>query len=372
MATGGGPGGWSVAAVLAPKAGWPGWPRASFLLAVLIWMNWTFGRGGRPLHSRGSPWLSGDGVIKEDASVAVESYDLVMLGLLATAGLLGYFKGIVWQIAWIAGICLSSYVALRFSAELAPLIGQQPPWNRLLAMLALYVATSMVVWVVFRVVSSAIDAVHLSAFDHQLGLVFGLAKGALFCVVVTFFAVTMVPAYRGQITVSQSGQLVATLIGQADQYLPPDLHETVDPFLQEFRQQFDAGGGAAAGGSVVGQAGNAESMATSWQAVLDGVTSVAAWAGVDTESSAAGSGMPAAGQESPVAAAAAWIPAVNGSSAGASDRYADQQSAFGGAVPTAFQPATGGGAVQPASQSPLPAVPQRFPVGSQTPLPAFR
>jgi len=304
--------------------------------------------------------------------VAVESYDLVMLGLLATAGLLGYFKGIVWQIAWIAGICLSSYVALRFSAELAPLIGQQPPWNRLLAMLALYVGTSMVVWVGFRVVSSAIDAVHLSAFDHQLGLVFGLAKGALFCVVVTFFAVTMMPAYRGQITVSQSGQLVATLIGQADQYLPPDLHETVDPFLQEFRQQFDAGGGAAAARSVVGQAGNAESMATSWQAVLDGVTSVAAWAGVSTDSSTAGSGTPAAGQESPVAAAAAWMPAVNGSSVGASGRYADQQSAFGGAVPAAFQPATGGGAVQPASQSPLPAAPQRFPVGSQTPLPAFR
>ena len=69
--------------------------------------------------------------------MAIDSYDMVMLGLLATAGVLGYFKGIVWQIAWIAGICLSSYVALRFSGELAPFIGQQPPWNRLLAMLAL-------------------------------------------------------------------------------------------------------------------------------------------------------------------------------------------------------------------------------------------
>ena len=82
--------------------------------------------------------------------MAIDSYDMVMLGLLATAGVLGYFKGIVWQIAWIAGICLSSYVSLRFSGELSSLTGQPPPWNRLLAMLALYVGTSLVVWVTFR------------------------------------------------------------------------------------------------------------------------------------------------------------------------------------------------------------------------------
>ena len=51
---------------------------------------------------------------------------MVMLWLLATA-VLGYFKGIVWQIAWIAGICLSSYVSLRFSGELSSFIGQPPP-----------------------------------------------------------------------------------------------------------------------------------------------------------------------------------------------------------------------------------------------------
>ena len=36
--------------------------------------------------------------------MALEGYDLVMLGILAGAALLGYFKGMVWQLAWIAGI----------------------------------------------------------------------------------------------------------------------------------------------------------------------------------------------------------------------------------------------------------------------------
>jgi membrane protein required for colicin V production len=300
--------------------------------------------------------------------VAFESYDLVMLGLLATTGVLGYFKGIVWQIAWIAGICLSSFVAMRFSAELAPLIGQPPPWNRLLAMLALYVGTSIVVWLTFRVVSTAIDAVHLSAFDHQLGLVFGLAKGALICVVVTFFAVTMMPAYRSQITGSKSGQIVAKLIGEADQYLPPQIHETVDPFLQQFHQQFDGSGTTAASG-IAGENGSvAEPMAGSWQAVLDGVTSVAAWAGVDTAVSKEDQGQGG----SAVAAAAAWLPATSGSSATTASRYANQQSAFGAAVPTAFEPATTVSPVPSAAGQTGASLPARFPIGAQSALPATR
>ena len=70
--------------------------------------------------------------------MAVEGYDLVMIGILAVAGVLGYFKGIVWQLAWIAGIVASSFVALNFATQLAPWFGEQAPWNRFLAMLALY------------------------------------------------------------------------------------------------------------------------------------------------------------------------------------------------------------------------------------------
>ena len=128
--------------------------------------------------------------------MAIEGYDLVMLGILAAAAVLGYFKGIVWQIAWIAGIAASSFLALRFSGQLAPYVGQQAPWNRLIAMLAISVGTSLAVWLVFRVISGAINAIHLSAFDHQLGLLLGLAKGGLMCIVVTFFAVTLAPAPR--------------------------------------------------------------------------------------------------------------------------------------------------------------------------------
>lgn len=275
---------------------------------------------------------------------ALEGYDLVMIGILAGAAVIGYFKGFLWQLAWIAGIVVSSIAAIRFGGVAAPFFGQQAPWNRLLAMLAIYAASSIGVWLVFRVVSGAVNAVHLSSFDHQLGLLFGVAKGALLCIVITFFAVTLAPAYRDQIVNSRSGRLVAELIVKADAILPKDLHDIVDPFVKQFEEKMAVPAGmpqpaGAAGGP------SPSPLAT----LLEGLGSVSAWVGADQAIQAA----PAGGQ-------------------GGSPSPAVQQA--GGPLPPGsswFVPATPATA---SSASPQPAPraassPGQFPVGSQTPLP---
>ena len=272
--------------------------------------------------------------------MAIEGYDLVMLGILAAAAVLGYFKGLVWQIAWIAGIAASSYVALRFGGPLAPFFGQQAPWNRLIAMLAVYVATSLAVWLVFRVISGAINAIHLSAFDHQLGLLLGLAKGVLLCVVITFFTVTLAaPAYRDQVVASRSGRMVAALIVRADEFLPRDIAETVDPFVKQFEDQLRA----APGTSPPAQAAAGPSPL---QAVWDGVTSAAAWTGMEPGRHG-GQGATQAGGWGGPAPAAALPPAPPVARPG---------------PPPTLPPR------YPQLQSP-PVPPGQFPVGAQSPLP---
>jgi membrane protein required for colicin V production len=295
-----------------------------------------------------------------------------MLGILAAAALLGYFKGMVWQLAWIAGIVASSYVAFRFGSVLAPYFGSQAPWNRFAAMLAAYAGTSICVWLVFRVISKAINAVHLSAFDHQLGLLLGLAKGALLCVVVTFFSVTLAPDYRQQIVASRSGRLVAELIVRADTYLPKEIHETIDPFVKQFEKQFDQPGGmpAAAAGQSPAIAGQPSPLKAMW----DGVTSAAAWAGTE-QGGGTGQGATQAGGVLP--AGSAWfVPRAAGSDpsqAVAPARYATPaaaaQPAGGFASPQRFAPPPAAAPMpaQPFAQQPMP--PQRYPVGAQSPLP---
>ncbi len=310
--------------------------------------------------------------------MALEGYDLVMLGILAGAALLGYFKGMVWQLAWIAGIVASSYVSFRFGAVLAPFFGTQAPWNRFAAMLAIYVGTSLAVWLVFRVISGAINAVHLSAFDHQLGLLLGLAKGLLLCVVVTFFSVILAPAYRHQIVASRSGRLVAELIVRADTYLPKEIHDTVEPFVKQFEQQFEPSTGmpAAAAGQPSALAGQPSPLKAMW----DGVTSAAAWAGTE-QGGAAGPGATQAGGVLP--AGSAWfVPRSAGPvQEVAGQRYATPTAAPGVPAASGFtspqrfapQPAAAPmPAPQPFTQQPFapqPPPPQRYPVGAQSPLP---
>ena len=317
--------------------------------------------------------------------MALEGYDLVMLGILAGAALLGYFKGMVWQLAWIAGIFASSYVAFRFGSVVAPFFGTQAPWNRFAAMLAIYVGTSLAVWLVFRVISGAINAVHLSAFDHQLGLLLGLAKGVLLCVVVTFFSVILAPAYRHQIVASRSGRLVAELIVRADPYLPTEIHETVDPFVKQFEKQFDPSAGipAAATGQPPALHGQQpqQSQQSPLQAMWDGVTSAAAWAGTE-QGGGTGQGAMQAGGTLP--AGSAWF--VPRSAVPAQD-VAGQRYATPAAAPATGAPAAGGFTMPqrfaPPAASPMPAPqpfvqqsfapqqapPQRYPVGAQSPLP---
>ena len=280
--------------------------------------------------------------------MCVEGYDLVILGILAAAAVLGYFNGIVWQLAWIAGIAASAVVALRFGGPLAPFFGSQAPWNRLVAMLALYAATSMAVWLVFSVVSGLIKTVKLSAFDHQMGLLLGLAKGVLLCIVLTFFAVTLTPNYRDQILASRSGRLVAELIVKADQILPPDVVAAVAPFVERFENELNK----PAGGPLAGQAAAASGTPSPFEAIWEGVQSAAAWTGVEPGGQGGQGGLPAqpAGGVAPVG----WQQLPPGHPA---------------AQPVQPErPITSGFSRQPSYQPP-PGPPGAFPIGAQTPLP---
>lgn len=265
--------------------------------------------------------------------MAIEGYDLVMLGILAAAAVLGYFKGVIWQLAWIAGIAASAVMAIRFGGPLSPFFGSQAPWNKLIAMLALYVATSLAVWLVFGVVAGIIKTVQLSAFDHQMGLLLGMAKGALLCIVVTFFAVMLAPGYRDQIVGSRSGRIVAELIVRSDQFLPADVIATVKPFVDRFQDELRKP-------AVAGATTTASPREPLW----NGAGAISPWTAGEQGGAGGQPATPAAGQPTN------WQPLPPGHPA--------TQPAQPGL------PATSGFGQQPSA----PTAPGSFPVGSQSPI----
>lgn len=169
----------------------------------------------------------------------MQTYDMFMLVVLVGATVFGFWKGMAWQIASIASLVVSYFASLKFAEQLAPLFGQQAPWNKFVAMFAIYVGASFVIWMLFRFVAGAIDKIKLESFDKQLGAMFGFAKGVLLCIGITFFAVTVVPAQADAIVGSQSGHYIVALLDKAHSVFPPEIHQAIDPYLNKIEERLN-------------------------------------------------------------------------------------------------------------------------------------
>ena len=170
----------------------------------------------------------------------MQAYDFVMIAVLLGATLFGFVKGMAWQIASLASLVVSYFVALRFSGQIAPVFGDSEPWNRFVAMLVIYMACSFAIWVLFRAVAGAIERVKLREFDRQLGALFGFAKGVLLCAVITFFAVTLLPpAQKQSIVASRSGRYIGVLLDKTRAAVPPEYSDVLKPYLDKFEQRLD-------------------------------------------------------------------------------------------------------------------------------------
>lgn len=170
----------------------------------------------------------------------MQGYDLFMIVVLVAAIVWGAWKGLAWQIASIASLAVSYLVSLNFRNQLAQYITAAPPWNMFLAMLILFLGTSLVVWVCFNFISELIEKVKLKSFDRQVGAMFGLAKGVLLCVLITLFAVTLMSEPQRQaICNSRSGYYIAVLLDRADGIMPREIHQVLDPYIREFDEAVD-------------------------------------------------------------------------------------------------------------------------------------
>jgi membrane protein required for colicin V production len=167
----------------------------------------------------------------------IQTYDIFMLALLALTTLFGFWKGMAWQVASIASLVASYFVAARYADELAPYISNEAPWNRFAAMLILYLLASLAIWMVFRMVARVIDRVQLRDFDRQAGALLGLGKGVLLCLVITFFAVTLSEPARQMVLRTRSGRYMAMFIEKAAPALPQEVRAKLGDYIRQFDEK---------------------------------------------------------------------------------------------------------------------------------------
>lgn len=172
----------------------------------------------------------------------MEIYDVIMLVVIAAATIFGAFKGLAWQVASLASIFVSYYLACRFRAPVAEMISAAEPWNTFLAMLLIYVASSLLIWMAFRFVAEMIDRIKLKEFDRQIGALVGLAKGVLLCVIITLFGVTLLGEQQRQTIVhSRSGYYIARLLDNAHGVMPSEVHKVLHPYIHKLDPEHGKG-----------------------------------------------------------------------------------------------------------------------------------
>ena len=170
---------------------------------------------------------------------SMQPYDFAMLLVLIAATVFGFWKGMAWQLASLGSLVASYFVAMRFSEKLAPYLSSDAQWNIYLAMLLLYLGTSLVIWIAFRFVSQTIDRIKLREFDRQIGGLLGAAKGVLWCMIITYFAVMLSANARDKILKSRSANYIAQLIHRAKPVLPEQAQQLLGPYLDKLDEELD-------------------------------------------------------------------------------------------------------------------------------------
>ncbi len=159
----------------------------------------------------------------------MQTFDIVMTVVLGSSILLGAWKGMIWQISMVSSIVVSFFIAREFHGGLATAIDDiGEPWNRYLAMGAIYILTSLGIWLLHGFLQKQLEKHDMKTFDHQTGGLMGVVNGALLCSIltVTMVAFTDEDSHAG-IAESKSGAYVNKLVAAIRKVIPEDIAEPV-------------------------------------------------------------------------------------------------------------------------------------------------
>jgi uncharacterized membrane protein required for colicin V production len=161
-------------------------------------------------------------------------YDLLMLAILGFTTIRGAAKGMAWQLAAIAALVLCFAFATPLSLVVAPAINLDPPLNRWVAMLGIYLAFSFGCFSIARLLRGWLEAVKFTEYDRHLGALFGFVKGATLCLVITFFAVCLSETACHAIMKTRSGYVAGEVLEQLAIVMPVELRTVLHPHLVHF------------------------------------------------------------------------------------------------------------------------------------------
>ncbi|MCL2304572.1 MAG: CvpA family protein [Planctomycetaceae bacterium] len=169
----------------------------------------------------------------------LQVFDVIVLILVGYLTLRGMLRGVVAQILSIVSLVVCWIVAVKFSPVVAPMVSYEPPWNRIIAMLLLFVGGFVAFWLLRGLLDSIIRTIRLKSADRSLGAVLGFAKGVFLCLIITFFLVVFSESTRNFALESVSGRFFAHGIERISVLIPKDAGEVLSKNIAKFQESLE-------------------------------------------------------------------------------------------------------------------------------------
>ncbi len=162
----------------------------------------------------------------------MQSFDIVVIVIVVLATIHGVWRGLIWQVAALASIFVSFFVACQFSGIVADRIPLESPWNMFLGLVLIYAVTALIIWAFCQLLREFIERVKLKEFDRQMGGLLGFIKGLLFCGLITLVATTLLgEKTRETVLHSTSGRYIALAMTRSVPFLPDEIRDHLKPYL---------------------------------------------------------------------------------------------------------------------------------------------
>ena len=160
------------------------------------------------------------------------SVDLAVLGVMILSGLLAFSRGLVREVLSIGAWRGAAVIAMAGLPRIRPLLEPyvpSPEWTDPAGYIILFLVSLIILSVIAKAIGGAVRSSVISGIDRSLGLLFGLARGAVLAVAVYIVACLAIPPDRWPQPVLESRLLPYIYSGAewAARQIPQEYRPTV-------------------------------------------------------------------------------------------------------------------------------------------------
>lgn len=169
--------------------------------------------------------------------------DIIVLVLLAVGAAMGFWTGLLWQVARVVGLAFSIYLAILLNTPTADWLSEQwkdvnPVVNRVVTFLAIFLATYLIFYFITHLIHKLIKATKLETLDRLLGALLGIVKmAALSACVLGMMAALDLEIFREWFNQAAIAPEFAKGTEVAVGWVPKEFRDNANDSIQQVRDQ---------------------------------------------------------------------------------------------------------------------------------------